>query len=96
MELNEEMNEALSRELDIGELQPNILKILSLGHASLTNQKFNKAIDYFNEIILLEPKNESAWHHKGVALFRLRKWSRGLTCFTKASRIAVQKRNTLK
>ena len=49
--------------------------------------KFEDAIECFDEVIKLNPKNKNAWNNKGAILYELGDLKRALECFERTLKI---------
>jgi len=93
---NETFERKLKEELNITFLQAkllaeNILKYSQdayekgLSYSTLGN--YTIAIKYYEEAIVLNPKNVNAWFHKGNALYQLGKYSEAIQCYNEAIKL---------
>jgi Flp pilus assembly protein TadD len=61
--------------------------LLKKGKVFLVEGKFEEALSYFEQALLLEQNNAEIWNQKGVALRSLGRYDEALECFNKALQI---------
>jgi Flp pilus assembly protein TadD len=61
--------------------------LLKKGKVFLVEGKFEEALSYFEQALLLEQNNSEIWNQKGVALRSLGRYDEALECFNKALQI---------
>jgi Flp pilus assembly protein TadD len=61
--------------------------LLKNGKVFLVEGKFEEALSYFEQALLLEQNNSEIWNQKGVALRSLGRYDEALECFNKALQI---------
>lgn len=64
-----------------GDEAPGAEAYLMLGNAALARADHDRAIEYFNLAIKIEPGKKECLHNKGVALYRLGKYMEAERCF---------------
>ena len=57
------------------------------GKNLLEENKFEDALGFFEQAILLEPSNPDLWNLKGAALRSLGRYDEAITCFNKSLEI---------
>ncbi|MFT6035581.1 MAG: Flp pilus assembly protein TadD, partial [Marivirga sp.] len=57
-------------QLSCGSVEERQNTLIQKGLASTNEGQYNRAVDYFDDAIALEPSNELAWNAKGVALYK--------------------------
>ena len=68
-------------------------KLISQGKALLEENKFEEALGYFEQAVLLEPTNPEMWNFKGVALRSLGRYDEAIFCFNKSLEIEPRDKN---
>src|SRR5579883_592137 len=53
----------------------------------ILKEKYNEAIECFNETIKLNPNNESYWNNKGLSLNSLGKYNEAIECCNEATKL---------
>lgn len=61
--------------------------LVEKGRALLDESKFENALDFFEQALLLNQNNPDLWNHKGVALRSLGRYEEALYCFNKSLEI---------
>ena len=61
--------------------------LISQGKKLLDDNKFEDAIGFFDQAILLDPANPDLWNYKGVALRSLGRYEEAIDCFNKSLEI---------
>lgn len=56
-------------------------ELVSDGKSFLENGDFDKALGFFEQALLLNPKNPDLWNYKGTALRSLGRYSESMDCF---------------
>lgn len=64
-----------------------ISTLVEKGRALLDESKFENALDFFEQALLLNQNNPDLWNHKGVALRSLGRYEEALYCFNKSLEI---------
>jgi len=63
---------------------PTVSELLEKGKCLLYEGNFEDALSYFEQALVLEPKNVILWNQKGVALRSLGRYDDALECFNRA------------
>jgi len=50
----------------------------------LENNKFEEALGFFEQALLMNQNDPELWNHKGVALRRMGRYDEALECFNKS------------
>ena len=66
---------------------PDIDNLISRGKDSLKDGKFDNALSFFEQALLLDEKNPDIWNHKGTALRSLGRYQEAMDCFNKSLKI---------
>jgi len=61
--------------------------LVEKGRILLDESKFENALDFFEQALLLNQNNPDLWNHKGVALRSLGRYEEALYCFNKSLEI---------
>ena len=56
-------------------------ELVSSGKSLLENGDFDNALSYFEQALLLDPKNPDLWNYKGAALRSLGRFAESMECF---------------
>ena len=56
-------------------------ELVSDGKSFLENGDFDKALGFFEQALLLNPKNPDLWNYKGTALRSLGRYGESMDCF---------------
>ena len=56
-------------------------ELVSDGKSFLENGDFDKALGFFEQALLLNPKNPDLWNYKGTALSSLGRYGESMDCF---------------
>ncbi len=59
-------------------------ELLKKGKALLVEGKFEEALSYFEQALLLDQNNADIWNQKGVSLRSMGRYDDALECFNKA------------
>lgn len=62
----------------------DVMDLLQKGKDLLYEGNFDDALSYFEQALVLEPKNHDIWNQKGVALRSLGRYDDALECFNRA------------
>ena len=68
-------------------MSTEIPALIEKGTRLLEDAKYDEALECFNKILSLDPKNTHAWNQKGVALRSLGRYDEAIECFNKALEI---------
>ena len=66
---------------------PDIDNLISRGKDPLKDGKFDNALSFFEQALLLDEKNPDIWNHKGTALRSLGRYQEAMDCFNKSLKI---------
>jgi len=61
--------------------------LIEKGTLLLEDAKYDEALECFDKVLSLDPKNTHAWNQKGVALRSLGRYDEAIRCFNKALEI---------
>ncbi len=61
--------------------------LIKKGKAKLDEGKFEDALGFFEQALLLEQKNPELWNSKGVALRSIGRYDEAIECFNKSLEI---------
>jgi Flp pilus assembly protein TadD len=61
--------------------------LLKKGRLLLVEGKFEDALSYFEQALLMDQNNAEVWNQKGAALRSLGRYDEALECFNKALQI---------
>ena len=61
--------------------------LIKKGKAKLDEGKFEDALEYFEQALLLDQKNPELWNNKGVALRSIGRYDEAIECFNKSLEI---------
>lgn len=64
-----------------------IVDLIKKGKAKLDEGKFEDALGFFEQALLLEQKNPELWNSKGVALRSIGRYDEAIECFNKSLEI---------
>ena len=62
-------------------------ELVSSGKSLLENGDFNNALSYFEQALLLDPKNPDLWNCKGAALRSLGRYAESMECFNNSLKL---------
>lgn len=62
-------------------------ELVTQGKALLDEGKFEDALSYFEQALVLDQDNADLWNHKGVTLRSLGRYQEALECFNKSLEI---------
>lgn len=65
-------------------IMTSVLELLEKGKILLREGNFDDALSYFEQALVLEPKNYQLWNQKGAALRSLGRYDDALECFNRA------------
>ena len=66
---------------------PEIDELVSEGKSFLENGDFDKALGFFEQALLLNPKNPDLWNYKGTALRSLGRYGESMDCFNNSLKL---------
>ena len=62
----------------------NVESWVTSGDAKYISEKYDEAIEYYDQALEIEPKNEYVWSSRGAALLKLGMWAKAVDAFDKA------------
>jgi tetratricopeptide (TPR) repeat protein len=64
-----------------------IKNLVTKGHLLLEDGKFNDALGFFEQALLLNQNDPDLWNYKGTALRSLGRYEEAMECFNKSLKI---------
>jgi len=64
-----------------------IQSLIEKGTRLLEGAKYDEALECFDKVLSLDPKNTHAWNQKGVALRSLGRYDEAIECFNRSLEI---------
>jgi|TARA_Y100000385_G_C12962861_1_gene580538 Flp pilus assembly protein TadD len=64
------------------------------GNSFLESGNFDEALSFFEQAVLLDPKNPDLWNYKGVALRSLGRYGESMDCFNNSLKLDPRDRNS--
>ncbi len=64
-----------------------IQELVQIGKSFLEESKFDDALNFFEQALLLNQNDPDLWNHKGVALRSLGRYEEAMCCFNKSLEI---------
>lgn len=64
-----------------------INSLVEQGNSLLNKGKFEDALGFFEQALLLDQKNPELWNYKGVALRSIGRYDEAIECFNKSLEI---------
>ena len=64
-----------------------IEELVSYGKSLLENGDFNNALSFFEQALLLDPKDPDLWNYKGAALRSLGRYAESMECFNNSLKL---------
>ncbi|MDH3312424.1 MAG: tetratricopeptide repeat protein [Nitrosopumilus sp.] len=64
-----------------------IQDLLKKGQSFMDDGKFDEALDFFEQALLLNQNDPDLWNYKGVALRSLGRYEESMECFNKSLEI---------
>jgi Flp pilus assembly protein TadD len=61
--------------------------LVEQGNTLLNDGKFEEALRFFEQALLLDQKNPELWNYKGVALRSIGRYNEAIECFNKSLEI---------
>jgi len=61
--------------------------LVSVGKSHLENGNFENALSFFEQALLLNPKNPDLWNYKGAALRSLGRYAESMECFNNSLKL---------
>ncbi|KEQ55862.1 Lipoprotein NlpI [Marine Group I thaumarchaeote SCGC AAA799-E16] len=71
-----------------------IQELVSQGKALLEDGKFDDALGFFEQALLLNQDDPDLWNYKGIALRSLGRYQEAMDCFNKSLNIDPRDRNS--
>ncbi len=65
----------------------NIEDLVKKGQLLMGDGKFDDALGFFEQALLLNQNNPDLWNHKGIALRSLGRYEESMDCFNKSLEI---------
>ena len=65
----------------------NVESWVTSGDAKYISEKYDEAIEYYDQALEIEPKNDDVWSSRGAALLKLGMWAKAVDAFDKALHI---------
>ena len=65
----------------------DIEEFVLTGKSFLESGDFDKALDFFEQALLLNPKNPDLWNYKGIVLRSLGRYAESIDCFNNSLKI---------
>jgi tetratricopeptide (TPR) repeat protein len=66
---------------------PEIEELVLKGKSFLESGDFDKALGFFEQALLLDPKNPDLWNYKGISLRSLGRYNESMECFNNSLKI---------
>ena len=57
------------------------------GKSFLENGDFDKSLEFFEQALLIDPKNPDLWNYKGIALRSLGRYEESMDCFNNSLKL---------
>jgi len=70
-----------------------IQDLVAKGQSFLEDGKFNDALDFFEQALLLNLDDPDLWNHKGIALRSMGRYEEAMECFNKSLKIDPRDKN---
>ena len=70
-----------------------IQELVVRGQSFLKDGKFNDALGFFEQALLLNQGDPDLWNHKGIALRSMGRYNEAMECFNKSLKIDPRDRN---
>ncbi len=70
-----------------------IQDLVSKGQSFLEDGKFNDALDFFEQALLLNQEDPDLWNNKGIALRSMGRYEEAMECFNKSLKIDPRDKN---
>lgn len=71
-----------------------IQELVSQGKVLLDDGKFDDALGFFEQALLLDQDDPDLWNYKGIALRSLGRYEEAMDCFNKSLNIDPRDRNS--
>ena len=73
----------------MGEIQ----SLVDKGKSFLKDGKFNDALSFFEQALLLDPTDPELWNNKGIALRGIGRYEEAMECFNNSLKIDPRDKN---
>ena len=70
-----------------------IQDLVAKGQSFLEDGKFNDALGFFEQALLLNQDDPDLWNHKGIALRSMGRYEEAMECFNKSLKIDPRDKN---
>ncbi len=70
-----------------------IQDLVAKGQSFLEDGKFNDALGYFEQALLLNQDDPDLWNYKGIALRSMGRYEEAMECFNKSLKIDPRDKN---
>jgi len=70
-----------------------IQDLVAKGQSFLEDGKFNDALDFFEQALLLNQDDPDLWNYKGIALRSMGRYEEAMECFNKSLKIDPRDKN---
>jgi len=67
--------------------------LVAKGQSFLEDGKFNDALSFFEQALLLNQDDPDLWNHKGIALRSMGRYEEAMECFNKSLKIDPRDKN---
>ena len=71
-----------------------IIELVKKGESFLKESKFDDALAFFEQALLLNQNDPDLWNYKGVALRSLGRYEEAMECFNKSLKIDPRDKNS--
>jgi len=71
----------------------DIENLVKKGQSLMNEMKFDDALGFFEQALLLNQNDPDLWNHKGVALRSLGRYEESMDCFNKSLEIEPRDKN---
>ncbi|MGY5152304.1 MAG: tetratricopeptide repeat protein [Candidatus Nitrosopumilus sp. bin_6a] len=71
----------------------DIENLVKKGQSLMNEMKFDDALGFFEQALLLNQNDPDLWNHKGVALRSLGRYEESMYCFNKSLEIEPRDKN---
>jgi tetratricopeptide (TPR) repeat protein len=62
-------------------------ELVFAGKSFLENGDFDKSLEFFEQALLIDPKNPDLWNYKGIALRSLGRYEESMDCFNNSLKL---------
>ncbi len=70
-----------------------IQDLVDKGKSFLNDGKFNDALSFFEQALLLNPRDPELWNHKGIALRSIGRYEEAMECFNNSLKLDPRDKN---